>query len=78
MNTSERDRKIYILRCKKYKYKEISEICGVSTKWARQVFTRYTYKLDRKEKPKEINEAEKRLMMGLYYILDDIKSIAKE
>lgn len=78
MNTTDRDRKIYVLRCKGYKYKEIGEICGVSAKWARNVFIRYSYKLEKKEKSKAILDAEKKLLWNLYYILDDIKNIAEK
>lgn len=82
MNTSDRNRKIYILRCKGYKYKEIGEICGVSVGRARQIFVTFNIKLNIQENKKKIQpklkDGEKRLLWGLYYILDDIKSIAEK
>lgn len=78
----ERNKKIYVLRCKGYKYKEISKICGVSVGRARQIFVGFDIRLKIQENIKKITPAiqenEKKLMWGLYYILDDIKNIAEK
>jgi hypothetical protein len=74
----ERNRKIYILRCKGHTFKEVGEMCGLSTERTRQIVGSFQRKLNRKENPKELKDGEKRLLWGLYYILDDIKSIAEK
>lgn len=82
MICSERDMKIYILKCKGLTLKEIGEICQLSPERVRQIFNKVLRKLEnesKKEKqPTQLKEHEKQIIWALHSIIDDIKSIAEK
>ena len=82
MICSERDMKIYILKCKGLTLKEVGEICQLSPERVRQIFNKVLKKLENEEKrekqPAQLKKYEKQMIWALHSIIDDIKNIAEK
>jgi hypothetical protein len=78
----ERNKKMYVLRENGYTYKNIGEICGVSTERVRQIVGSFGRNLRREikesQEPKQLNNQEYRIVSSLVNIIDDIKNIAEK